>query len=143
MGQSNSIDQVKFSFSLSPIRMTRLNNVQSAEHNDRINDALEAYKSGNYKSYRAAARTFDMSKTTLIECAKGRTTCNLVHKDQQILSTEEEIELAQWITCLTLCGYPPKPYTIKEMAETIRTRRTLGINHLLVAFVNYNKIGEQ
>ena len=123
--------------------MTRPKNVQSVEYNGRIDDALEAYKSGNYKSYRAAARAFDVSKTTLMERAKGRITRNLAHEDQQILSAEEEIELAQWITRLTLCGYPPKPYTVKEMAETIRTRRTLGINDLSAAFVNYNKIGEQ
>jgi hypothetical protein len=91
---------------------------------------LKAYKSSMYKSYRAAATAFGVSKTTLTvtERAKGRVTRNLAHEDQQILSAEEEIELSQWITRLTLCGYPPKPYTVKERAETIRTRQTLGIN---------------
>ena len=111
-----------FSFSSSPRRMTRSKNVQSAEYNGRIDGALEAYKSGHYKSYRAAARAFDVSKTTLMERAKGRTTRNLAREDQQILSAEEEIKLVKWITHLTICGYPPKPYTIKEMAEAIRTR---------------------
>jgi helix-turn-helix, Psq domain len=123
--------------------MTRSKNVQGAEYNARIDDALEAYKLGNYKSYRAAARAFDVSKTTLIERAKGRTTRNLAHEDQQILSVEDETELVQWITRLTLCGYPPKPYTVKEMAETIRTRRTLEMNDPSATFVNYDKIGEQ
>jgi O6-methylguanine-DNA--protein-cysteine methyltransferase len=101
--------------------MTRPKNVQSAEYNGRIDDALQAYKSGEYTSYRAAARAFDVSKTTLIERARGRNPYNLAHEDQQILSAEEETELVRWITRLTTCGYPPKPYTIREMANAIRT----------------------
>jgi len=40
----------------------------------------------------------------------------------QILSAEEEKELAHWVRCLTEGGYPPKYYIVREMAETIRTR---------------------
>lgn len=117
--------------------------MQGAEYNDRVDDALRAYKSGDYKSYRTAARAFDVSRTTLTERANGRNPRNLSHEDQQILSAEEEKELVRWITRLTICGYPPKPYTTREMAEAIQTRRTLEINNLSATYVKYDQIGEQ
>ncbi len=105
--------------------------------------ALKDYKAGHFKSYRATARAWNVPKTTLIERAKGRKPRNQAHEDEQILTAAEEKELAQWITHLTICSYPPKPHTIKEMAEAIRTRRTLGINDASITLVQYNEIGEK
>ena len=66
-----------------------------------------------------------------------------MHKDQQILCSEEEIELVQWISQLTNCRYPPKLYTIKEMVEAIRTRHAVEINNNSVILIQYDAIGEQ
>ena len=52
-------------------------------------------------------------------------------------------ELSPWITHLSICSYPPKPHTIKEMAEAIRIRRTLGINDASITLVQYDEIGEK
>ena len=101
--------------------MTRPKNVDSVELEERLIGALKDYKAGRFKSYRATAQAWNVPKTTLIERAKGRKSRNQAHEDEQILTAAEEKELARWITRLTICGYPPKPHTIKEMAEAIRT----------------------
>jgi polyhydroxyalkanoate synthesis regulator phasin len=41
------------------------------------------------------------------------------------------------------CRLSPRPYTIREMAEAIRTRRVIGINNLSITYVKYDKIGDQ
>ena len=123
--------------------MTRPKNVDSVELEERLIGALKDYKAGRFKSYRATAQAWNVPKTTLIERAKGRKSRNQAHEDEQILTAAEEKELARWITRLTICGYPPKPHTIKEMAEAIRTRRTLGINDASITLVQYNEIGEK
>ena len=117
--------------------------MQGAEYSDRVDDALRAYKSGDYKSYRAAARVFDMLRTTLTECANRRNLRNLSHEDQQILSAEKEKKLVRWITHLTICGYPPKPYMTREIAEAIQTQWTLKINNPSATYIKYDQIGEQ
>ena len=123
--------------------MTRKRNVESAEREERIQQALKEYRLGHFSSYRAASRAFNVPHNTLADRAKGKQPRNQAHEDQQILHSEEEIELVQWITRLTNCGYPPKPYTVKEMAEAIRTRRAIGINDDSVTYIQYESIGEQ
>lgn len=65
------------------------------------------------------------------------------HEKLQLLSAEEEKELVRWITRLTNQSYPPKPYTVREMAEAIRTRRVIGINDPSITRVSYPPIGKQ
>jgi hypothetical protein len=52
--------------------MTRLKNVNDEEREEKLTNALKAYKSGVFKSYRAAARAFRVSKMTLIEHDGGQ-----------------------------------------------------------------------
>jgi helix-turn-helix, Psq domain len=83
--------------------MTRPKNVDSVELEERLTGALKDYKAGRFKSYRAAARAWNVPKTTLnIERAKGRKPRNQAHEDEQILTAAEEKELARWITRLTI-----------------------------------------
>ena len=64
--------------------MIRPKNIQSAEYNGQIDNILEAYKLGNCKSYRAAVRAFDMSKTAVMKYAKGQTTHNLAYNEEKL-----------------------------------------------------------
>jgi hypothetical protein len=123
--------------------MTRKKNVESVAREERICQDLKGYQSGHFPSYRAAARAFDVPHNTLADRAKGKNPRNHAHEGDQILRNEEEIELVQWITRLTNCSYPLKPCTIKEMAEAIRTHRTIGINDDSVTFIHYDTISEQ
>jgi hypothetical protein len=54
----------------------------------------------------------------------GRTTRIEAHEHEHILSVEEETELVGWISQHTARGYPPKPSTIREMADEFRSRVT-------------------
>jgi hypothetical protein len=51
------------------------------------------------------------------------------------------------VPCLIIthrtCGYPPKPSTVLEMADTFQSQRVIGINNSSVAYVSYDSIGEQ
>ena len=47
---------------------------------------------------------------------------NLHDETEQLLSHAEEKELVQWITRLTITGYPPEYETLREMAEEVRNR---------------------
>ena len=123
--------------------MTRLKNVESADQEQRITEALEGVQSGRFKTYREAARALDVPKSTLCYRAQGRSTRIGAHEDEQILSNDEETELVEWIKKLTLCGYPPKRFTVQEMAQTIRTRRVIGINNATATLIQYDEIGEQ
>jgi hypothetical protein len=123
--------------------MTRKKNVESVNQEKRIQQALEEYRLGHFLSYRAAGQAFNVPHNTLADRAKGKKPRNQAHEDQQILSSEEEMELVRWISRLTNCGYPSKPHTIKEMAEAIRTRRTIGVNNDSITLIKYDSIGEQ
>jgi helix-turn-helix, Psq domain len=56
-------------------------NADHEEREEQLTEALKAYKSGVFKSYRAAARAFRVSKTTLIEHDKGRKPCHQAHEE--------------------------------------------------------------
>ena len=47
----------------------------------------------------------------------------------------------QWITCLTIIGYPPRYQTLREMAEEIRSHRLKNINTSDMTLVEYPPIG--
>src|SRR5438876_12460370 len=100
-------------------------------------------KSGKYKSYAEAARILGVPKSTVYARASGRPTRIQAHEHEQLLSDEEEKELARWIRQLTNASYPPKPYAVREMAEAIRTRRVIGVNDASITRVSYDAIGEQ
>lgn len=123
--------------------MTRPKNIEAAEQERRIIEALEGVKMGRYKSYREAANAMDVSKSTLCARANGIKPRRHAHENEQLLTSAEEKELARWISQLTTFGYPPKPYGVREMAEAIRSRRVHGVNNSNVIYVSYDQIGEQ
>jgi len=78
--------------------MTRPKNVEAAEQEERIKEALEGVKSRRFKSYREAARAMDVPNSTLSARLNGRPPRNQGHKDEQILTNAEETKLVRWIT---------------------------------------------
>ena len=102
--------------------MTRPINVEATQQEQRIEEALKGVQSGHYKSLREAARQLKIPRSTLTHRANGRQTRIQAHEDQQVLSDEEEKELARWIRQLTVFGYPPKPHAVREMLIAMRPR---------------------
>jgi hypothetical protein len=123
--------------------MTRPFNIEGHLQEQRLKEAIEGVQSGKYESTAEAARKLDVPYSTLRHRVNGRQTRVESHEDQQILSEEEETELARWIRQLTRYGYPPKPYAVREMAEAIRARRLIRINDASVTNVSYDGIGAQ
>jgi len=123
--------------------MTRPINREAHQKEERIKEAIEGVQSGKYKSVREAGRELNVPHATISHRMKGRKTRVESHEDQQILSEEEEKELSRWIRDLTVFGYPPKPYAVKEMAEAIQTRRVIEINNPSIIHVSYDAIGDQ
>jgi len=123
--------------------MTRRKNVEGVERNRRIKEGIEGVKSGRYKSYTEAAKELNIPHATMTHRAAGRKTRPEAHEDKQILAAEEETELVRWIGRLTASGYPPKPHTLRKMADTIRTRRATGINEPSAIYVSYDTLGQQ
>jgi len=123
--------------------MTRRKNVEGVERNRRIKEGIEGVKSGRYKSYTEAAKELNVPCATMTHRVTGRKTRPEAHEDEQILAAEEETELVRWIGRLTASGYPPKPHTLREMADTIRTRRATGINEPSAIYVSYDTLGHQ
>lgn len=85
-----------------------------------MDEAVEAVG----KNGHTAAKTLDVSDTTLYERLRGRPPR---HEKQHILTQAEERELL-WITRSTGCNYPPRPFMVCEMADYLRQRRVRGIN---------------
>jgi len=123
--------------------MTRPIDVEATQRNQRIQEAIAGVISGQYKDCAEAARILKAPYSTVRHRVNGRQTRVQSHEDQQLLSEEEETELARWIRQLTVQGYPPKPYAVREMAQAIQTRRVIGINDPSITHVAYDEIGEQ
>src|SRR5438552_9772848 len=75
----------------------------------RVAEAVPGGKSGKYKSYAEAARILGVPESTVYARASGRPTRIQAHEHEQLLSEEEEKEVARWIRQLTNASYPPKP----------------------------------
>ena len=102
--------------------MTCAKDLLVAEKEARLQEAITAVQNGKHTCH-STAITFEVPRSILYEQVNSRKQSrNLAHESKQILFHAEERELVQWITRLTICGYPPKPYTVKKMAEAIRTR---------------------
>ena len=86
--------------------------VDRRDRNQRIDDTVVGTKSGKYKTYLEAACILQVPLFTVNARANGRPTLIEAHEYEQLLSAEEEKELAWWIHRLTIAGYPPKSYTI-------------------------------
>jgi len=97
--------------------------VPSASVESRIQDAITAYKSGTYRSVRAAANAFFIPPSTLSYRLAGRTSRSQAHESEQIFSHAEEKTLVRWLTRLTNTGFPTSPALAIEMAEEIRRGR--------------------
>ena len=87
-----------------------LTEAEQWEHN--IEDTVEAIKSGQFSSIRAAARSTGLSKTTLSKRLKGRFTGRKAHEASQSLVHVEEDELARAIRVATVTDRPLLPQAV-------------------------------
>ena len=123
--------------------MTRRINKERREREHKVAEAVQGKISGKYKCYAEAARRLGVPESSVYARASGRQTRTEANEHAQLLSLEEEKELARWIHRLTDSAYPPKPYAVREMVEAIRTRHVIGVNDASIRRIHYEDIGEQ
>src|SRR5256885_17022252 len=84
-----------------------------------------------------AAKELNVKPSTVQARMNGRKTRIKSHEEQQALTAIEELELVRWITQLTIAGYPPRPGTLKAMAEALIHQRVAQINDDGMELVSY------
>ena len=113
---------------------------EGREHNRRIAEVLNRKKSELYRTLKEAATALKVPYSTLKHRAVGRKTRVQAHEDEWALSPEEETELVKHIDRLTWVALQSQVW---ELAEMIRTHRTLEINEPSAIYVLYDSLGEQ
>ena len=88
-----------------------------------IQDAIAAYKRGDYPSISRTSAIFNIPSSTLGNRLRKVKTRNQGHEKQQLLSTTEEEELVAWITNASKLGVPTPLPLVKKLAEEIRANR--------------------
>ena len=91
--------------------MTRPNKQDLAEKEARLQEAMAAVSNKKY-TIPSAAHAFNVPRQTLYNRMNGKPPRNKAHETEQLLSHAEEKELLQWITRLTITGYPPQYQTL-------------------------------
>jgi len=122
--------------------MPRKRNQEVLELDKRKQEALKAWKAGEYKSGLQASIAFGVPKTSLYQLGQGGKTRAQAREDQQILTIPEEKTLERWLLHLTETGYPARHPMVIKLAEEIRKLRLVGINYDTSQLVTYPPIGQ-
>ncbi|EDN10036.1 hypothetical protein HCAG_05839 [Histoplasma mississippiense (nom. inval.)] len=103
---------------------TQRNKVSAQE--GRLLLAIQALKNDQISSIRAAAKLYDVPRSTLTHRVSGRTArVDIPQKNRKLSLTEEE-SLVQWILAMDERGQPPRVAAVREMANLLLASR--GIN---------------
>jgi Tc5 transposase DNA-binding domain/helix-turn-helix, Psq domain len=89
-----------------------------------IQEAIDALKSHQFTSCRAAARHFDVSEATLRRGVNGQLSRRQAHEKDQTLSPEEEQLLLAWIQAEDLVSSPPTYAKVRAMANKMYQHQT-------------------
>nr|POF17747.1 pogo transposable element with znf domain [Quercus suber] len=85
--------------------------------------AMSAFRSGQFKSVRATAQAYNISKTTLLRRINGHPSKEDYTPENKRLSLVEEEAIIQWILRLDNQGLCPTVAIVKQMADSICTAR--------------------
>lgn len=91
----------------------------SSGQEERITSALDAYRSGRYKSKREVARLWNVPEATFRARLKGIQPRHASHVGQQLLDHTQESLLVQWILNVEAAGYSISHVQVKEMIKII------------------------
>ena len=102
-----------------PIRTGSAPNLANQE--GKILLALSDIESGRIESLRAAARLYEIPRSTLQARVCGRISREDRRPSGHKLTQLEEDSLAEWILSMDSRGAAPRPSTVREMANILRT----------------------
>jgi hypothetical protein len=89
------------------------------QHEGRLQLALEAYKSGQFRSHRAAAQAYNVKRRTLSHRAQGLPFRVEAAPNCQKLTTTEEQTIVRYILDLDSRGFAPRLCEVADMADKL------------------------
>jgi hypothetical protein len=95
---------------------------------------LEAFKSGEFKSLRAAAKNWNIPPTTLFDKLHGPKSYHDAHVEEQACNPGEEKALIQWIQDWAAQGFPIRFDMVKAMAEHLILQRNSSGQRETISF---------
>ena len=109
-----------------------------SDQETRILQAIKAIHSNIFPSVRAAARAYDIPRSTLADRLRGQPTRQQSQiANRKLLPTEEEA-LLQWILSIGERGFPPRISAVREMANILFSARAeSSVNALLTVSENW------
>ena len=99
-------------------------NMSSQEKEGRIQLALYAYNTGQFRSLRAAATAYNAKYRTLTDRAKGITFRPETRPNRHNLTETEEQTIVRYILDLDSRGFAPRLCEVEDMANKILGSRT-------------------
>src|SRR5450432_3460873 len=104
--------------------MPSLTTAELVQQEGRIALALEALKQGYFTSARAAAKAYDVPRSTFQSRVKG-IPMQINHRPSNCkLSIAEETTLVQWILSMDQRGLAPRPESVRQMADLLLQKRS-------------------
>src|SRR6266513_2727052 len=85
----------------------------------RLDLAIDAYKQGQFSSFRAAASTYDVPRSTAQQRVKGIKPKRSSIASNRRLTLVQEESLKQWIPSMDQRGMPPRIATVWQMASLL------------------------
>jgi hypothetical protein len=99
--------------------MSQPQNALSLQHEGRLQIALQAYRSGHFRSHRAAARAFNVKQQRLSERARGVPFRPEAMPNGLKLTRTEEQTIVQYILDLDSRGFAPRLCEVSDMADKV------------------------
>lgn len=90
----------------------------------RIALAMDAIQKGHFTSARAAAKSYDVLPSTLQNRINGRPAQRDSRPTNRKLTDTEESTLVQWILSMDQRGLPPRPDSVRQMANLLLQKRS-------------------
>jgi hypothetical protein len=97
---------------------------QFSQKEGRIALAIQAFERGQFKSLKAATKSYDVSYSTVWDRVNGRPSRRDSEPRNRKLTTTEESTLVQWILSMDQRGLPPRPDSVQQMANLLLEKRS-------------------
>lgn len=85
----------------------------------RVDLAVQAYQTGQFKNPHAAATQYDIDRKTLLRRSSGIPSRRGSTAKNRLLTPNEEESLVKWILAMDKRGMPPRLATIRQMARNL------------------------
>jgi hypothetical protein len=104
--------------------MAPLNRAAAIQKEGRLELALRDYTQGKFKSLSAAAKAYNITRSTLQRRLAGIPSRLDSDSNARLLSPTEENSLEQWILSMDQRGMPPRLALVKDMAGLLLAQRS-------------------